>query len=78
MVTGKTMTKMDAAHEAHLQRILKEFTADFRAKYEAGQAEHGGQLWEKKVMSEIKAELLDMVGYVYTAFEQIERFGRPK
>lgn len=28
---------MDAAHEAHLQRILSEFNADARAKYEAGQ-----------------------------------------
>lgn len=62
---------MDAAHEAHLGRILDRFNADTRAKYEAGQAEHGGNLWEKPGMLEQAiAEAIDMVVYLYTLQEQ--------
>lgn len=62
---------MDAAHEAHLQRILTTFTADARAKYEAGQSEHGGELWEKDGMLEHAIEeAIDLVVYLYTLREQ--------
>lgn len=65
---------MDAEHEAHLQRILRQFTADARAKYENGQREHGGNLWEKPGMLEhALEEAIDQVIYLYTALEQRDR-----
>lgn len=68
---------MDAAHEAHLMRILDKFSADARAKYEAGQREHGGELWEKPGMLEHAIEeAIDMVVYLYTLKEQKEKAAR--
>lgn len=65
---------MDAAHTAHLARILDNFSADARAKYEAGQQEHGGNLWEKPGMIENAiAEAIDQVIYLYTLKEQRDR-----
>ena len=65
---------MDAPHEAHLARILARVNADMRAKYEAGQIEHGGNLWEKPGMLEQAiAEVLDLAVYLYTLQEQRDR-----
>lgn len=65
---------MDAAHEAHLQRILTQFNADTRAKYQAGQEEHGGELWEKPGMLEHAIEeAIDLVVYLYTLKEQRDK-----
>lgn len=65
---------MDAPHEAHLSRILDQLTADLRAKYEAGQIEHGGNLWEKPGMLEQAIEeVLDLAVYLYTLREQRDR-----
>lgn len=62
---------MDEQHEAHLRRILDDFNADTRAKYEAGQREHGGNLWEKGGMIEhALEEAIDLVVYLYTLREQ--------
>jgi len=62
---------MDAPHEAHLARILSQLTADVRAKYEAGQIEHGGNLWEKPGMLEqALEEVIDLAVYLYTLREQ--------
>jgi hypothetical protein len=70
----RTKDGMDAAHEAHLTRILSEFNADARAKYEAGQEEHGGNLWEKPGMIEhALAEAIDLVVYLYTLRDQQRR-----
>ena len=69
---------MDAPHEAHVSRILNRFNADLRAKYEAGQAEHGGNIWEKPGMLEHAVEeVIDLVVYLYTLKEQRERGIRP-
>ncbi len=69
---------MDAAHEAHLSRITTQFTADLRAKYEAGQQEHGGNLWEKPGMLENAiAEAIDLVTYLYTLRDQRDRAFTP-
>lgn len=65
---------MDAEHEAHAERILTKFNADLRAKYEAGQIEHGGNLWEKPGMLEHAIEeAIDMVVYLYTLKEQKDK-----
>lgn len=65
---------LDADQQAHLTRILDRFAADAAAKYEAGQAEHGGNLWEKPGMLECAlSEAIDLVIYLYTAIEQRDR-----
>lgn len=65
---------MEAAQRAHLDRIVTRLSADVRAKYEAGQATHGGNLWEKPGMLEqAYAEVLDLAVYLLTALEQRER-----
>lgn len=62
---------MTSEQRAHLARILDTFTKDASAKYEAGQTEHGGNLWEKPGMLEQAiAEAIDMVIYLYTLKEQ--------
>ena len=64
---------MTPEHEQHLQRILSRFTSDCRAKYEAGQVEHGGELWAKPGMLEHAIEeSIDLVVYLYTLLEQRE------
>lgn len=62
---------MDTAHRAHLARILDQFSRDATAKYEAGQREHGGNLWLKPGMLEAALEeAIDLVMYLYTLREQ--------
>lgn len=62
---------MTAEQDAHLNRIVTRLSADLRAKYEAGQIEHGGNLWEKPGMLEnAYAEVLDLAVYLLTAIEQ--------
>ncbi len=62
---------LDAEQQQHLTRILDRFTRDAVAKYEAGQHEHGGNLWEKPGMLEhALQEAIDLVIYLYTALEQ--------
>lgn len=65
---------MDAEHAAHLERIRANFTKDLAVKYETGQIEHGGNLWDKPGMLEHAIEeAIDMVVYLYTLKEQQER-----
>ena len=65
---------MDAEHQAHLSRIINQFTRDVSEKYDAGQREHGGNLWEKPGMIEhALEEAIDMVVYLYTLKEQRDR-----
>jgi hypothetical protein len=55
------------------ERILAEFAEDFRRKYNTGQAEHGGNLWEKTGMIERAIdEVLDFVAYLYTLRRQLQ------
>ena len=62
---------MTTEQDAHLARITARLTADLRAKYEAGQQEHGGNLWEKPGMLEqAYAEVLDLATYLLTLMEQ--------
>jgi len=62
---------MTPDQEAHLKRILKNFSTDADAKYAHGQAEHGGNLWEKPhMLDNAIAEAIDLVIYLYTLREQ--------
>lgn len=62
---------MEPEQEAHLARVTDRLTKDLRAKYEAGQLEHGGNLWEKPGMLECAyAEVLDLAVYLLTLLEQ--------
>lgn len=62
---------LGAGQAAHLARILQNVTADLCAKYEAGQIEHGGNLWEKPGLLEAAIEeALDLCVYLYTLREQ--------
>jgi hypothetical protein len=62
---------MTAEQDAHVERIVARLSADLRAKYEAGQQEHGGNLWEKPGMLEqAYAEVLDLATYLLTLMEQ--------
>lgn len=64
---------MDALHEAHVSRILTRFNAALRAKYEKGQQEHGGNLWQKSGMIDFAIEeVIDLAVYLYTLKEQME------
>ena len=72
--TVATGDLMDPEHTAHLARILKQFSADASAKYSAGQAEHGGNLWEKPgMLDHAIEEAIDLVVYLYTLREQRDR-----
>lgn len=64
---------MDARHEEHLQRILSRFNRELAEKYRKGQAEHGGNLWQKSGMLDYAIEeVLDLAVYLYTLKEQCE------
>ena len=64
---------MTDEQQEHLDRILAAFHADASAKYDDGQREHGGNLWEKPGMLEhALEEAIDLVIYLYTMREQRE------
>jgi hypothetical protein len=63
--------------DAHLDSLVEQVSADIRAKYEAGQQEHGGNLWEKPGMLEAAiAEVLDLAVYLYTLRSQRDNRAR--
>lgn len=62
---------MDEMHRRHLYRILEQFNNEAAAKYQAGQEEHGGELWMKKgLLDKAIEEAIDLVIYLYTLKEQ--------
>jgi hypothetical protein len=77
MTMSVTENGMGPDHEAHVGRILTAFNADLRAKYAAGQREHGGHLWEKPgMLDNAIQEAIDLVVYLYTLKEQQDRSQR--
>lgn len=63
--------------EVHRETLVRKFTEDFRAKYDKGQAEHGGKLWEHPdLLRSAIEESLDLVAYLYTLrYQQSEPSG---
>lgn len=69
-----TDTTMTPDQIAHRERIVAEFTAEFREKYNRGQREHGGNFWLKDgVLDFAIEEALDLVAYLFTLREQMRR-----
>lgn len=52
--------------EEHRESIIEHFVRRFRDKYDAGQSEHGGQLWLKPVHALAVDETLDFIAYQFT------------
>lgn len=62
--------------EHHKQVILTRFEEWMVRKYDNGQQEHGGRLWEKPGMLENAIdEAIDLVVYLFTLQDQIEQLG---
>lgn len=62
---------MTIEQEEHMYRVEDEFRILLRNKYKAGQAEHGGNLWEKPGMIDMALEeVVDLAVYLLTLKEQ--------
>lgn len=58
---------MTPSQEKHLNEILKEVRSKIDTKYRAGQAEHGGDLWERvPLIDDIMDEAVDQTTYALT------------
>lgn len=55
------------------REIASSFSDDLIAKYPVGQIEHGGNLYNKPVLREIREELLDLVAYAHVHEQQVMR-----
>lgn len=56
----------------HIRDIQTEIARSISEKYEYGQTEHGGRLWRKPVLPDIKDEITDLVIYFDTHMQQFE------
>lgn len=57
---------------AHRDRVIARFTAQFSKKYEAGQKEHGGDMWKKPgMLAHAIEEVIDLVAYLFTLEDQL-------
>lgn len=67
---------MQYEHNAHRDGIINTFSKLCTEKYNKGQAEHGGNLWEKKGLIDMAIdEAIDQVVYLITLKKQIEDSG---
>mgnify|MGYP003293462120 CR=1 FL=1 len=63
---------MTPDREAHLKSMQDKFLQQSRAKYEAGQIEHGGLMWTKPgMLDHAKEEVIDLWHYLCTLEQQI-------
>ncbi len=64
---------MNGQHQAHLDRVVARTALGIEQQYRGGQAEHGGNLWEKPgMLAHAEAEARDGVVYLCTLREQLE------
>lgn len=57
----------------HREQIVTRLADRFRAKYDKGQVEHGGRLWEKPdMLAHAIDEVLDLVSYLFTLEDQLK------
>lgn len=67
---------MDQGQEQHLASIVNEFKLECEKKYRAGQAEHGGNLYDVPVMSLLDYaidEAIDQVTYLLTIRQNLRK-----
>lgn len=64
---------MTEAQDNHLARILIDIANQLGEKYEKGQAEHGGNLWDRDVSQDIIEEGLDLLTYAFTNQQRIKQ-----
>jgi hypothetical protein len=64
---------MTKEQEEHLAAIRLRFAARVEKKYRAGQAEHGGNLFDKPNLPFLIEEVIDFVVYAFTLEDQIAR-----
>jgi hypothetical protein len=50
---------MTSHQRKHRDKIAREFLNEFPAKYNKGQKEHGGNLWQKPLAQEMVNEFID-------------------
>jgi hypothetical protein len=68
---------MTQEQELHLELVIKEATALIDAKYRAGQAAHGGDLFTKtttELIDEAINECIDQIVYLLTAKHNLEKW----
>jgi hypothetical protein len=58
---------MNEEQESHLWAIKERFVSKLDSKYRAGQGEHGGNLWDRDVLTDAIDEAIDLVTYLDTA-----------
>jgi len=67
---------MTQEQEDHMERIGEKFVELMYDKYEKGAEEHKGLLWKKKrILDMAIEESLDMVVYLFTLKEQLDKMG---
>lgn len=67
---------MTEKQNAHINNIVHHATARLINKYVKGQAEHGGNLWEKQGILDMAIdEAIDQVTYLLTLKQQLEDAG---
>ena len=65
---------MTLAQEDHLAEIQEAIAKQVDAKYRVGQAEHGGDLWERvPLVEDLIEEALDQMTYALTLKSQLGR-----
>jgi hypothetical protein len=57
---------MYASEIEHRDALAREFDEGFKAKYDKGQKEHGGKLWEKDCSTFLIEEVFDFWAYART------------
>jgi hypothetical protein len=63
---------MTLAQEDHLNGIIKSVSGQIDRKYRVGQAEHGGDLWERvPLVEDLIEESIDQVTYALTLKSQL-------
>lgn len=62
--------RMTDQQEKHLTDIKAFFVDAVDKKYRKGQAEHGGNLWDRDCLKDIADEAVDLVTYIHTARER--------
>jgi len=56
---------MSPAQEQHLTHIKLTTASNLDKKYRKGQAEHGGNLWDRNPFPELAEEITDLITYAH-------------